>query len=87
MSQPVRTCVGCRRKAGKSELVRLVWQEACVVDPAQREPGRGAYLHRGPDCVALAVKRRSLGRALRVTGVDPEVLTRRWAEAGAGELA
>ena len=87
MAQPVRTCVGCRRKAGKSELVRLVWQQSVVVDPAQREPGRGAYLHPGPDCVALAVKRRSLGRALRVTGVDPEVLTHRWAEAGAGELA
>ncbi|GAA1822445.1 YlxR family protein [Microlunatus capsulatus] len=87
MSQPVRTCVGCRRKAGKSELVRLVWQQSVVVDPAQREHGRGAYLHPGPDCVALAVKRRALGRALRVTGVDPEVLARRWDEAGAGQLA
>ena len=87
MSQPVRTCVGCRRKAGKSELVRLVWQQSVKVDPAQREPGRGAYLHPGPDCVALAVKRRSLGRALRVTGVDPEVLAHRWAESGAGEPA
>ena len=87
MSQPVRTCVGCRRKAGKSELVRLVWQQSVTVDPAQRAPGRGAYLHPGPDCVALAVKRRSLGRALRVTGVDPEVLTHRWAESGAGQLA
>ena len=87
MSQPVRTCVGCRRKAEKSELVRLVWQQACVVDPAQREPGRGAYLHRGPDCLALALKRRSLGRALRVGGVDPDLLTHRWVEAGAGQPA
>ena len=63
MSQPVRTCVGCRRKAGKSELVRLVWQQTVVVDPAQREPGRGAYLHRGPDCLALAVRRRAVTRA------------------------
>jgi predicted RNA-binding protein YlxR (DUF448 family) len=87
VSQPVRTCVGCRRKAGKSELVRLVWQQACVVDLAQREPGRGAYLHPGPACLALAVRRRSLGRALRVPGVDPDVLTHRWAESGAAELA
>ena len=87
MSQPVRTCVGCRRKAGKSELVRLVWQQAVVVDRPQRAPGRGAYLHPGPGCVALAVKRRALGRALRVTGVDPEVLALRWADAGAGEPA
>ncbi len=83
----MRTCVGCRRKAEKSELVRLVWQQTCVVDPAQREPGRGAYLHRGPDCLAAALKRRSLGRALRVGGVDPELLTRQWVEAGAGQPA
>jgi predicted RNA-binding protein YlxR (DUF448 family) len=85
--KPVRTCVGCRRKADKSELVRLVWQGTVVVDRAQRAPGRGAYLHPGPACAALAVKRRSLGRALRVTGVDPEVLALRWAEAERAELA
>ena len=87
MVQPVRTCIGCRRKAGKSELVRLVWQQVVVVDRAQRAPGRGAYLHPGPDCVALALKRRALGRALRVTGVDAAVLALRWAEAGGGEPA
>ena len=87
MSQPVRTCVGCRRKAAKSELVRLVWHSAVVVDPAQREPGRGAYLHPGPDCLAQALRRRTLPRALRVTGVDPEALTRCWAESNAVPIA
>lgn len=74
----MRTCVGCRRKAVKSELIRMVWQQTVVVDACQREPGRGAYLHPGPDCLALAVRRRSLGRALRVPGVDPEALARAW---------
>ncbi len=74
----MRTCVGCRRKAGKSELVRLVWQQTVVVDPRQVEPGRGAYLHPGQECLALAVRRRAVSRALRVSGVDPEVLVRRW---------
>jgi predicted RNA-binding protein YlxR (DUF448 family) len=81
VNSPVRTCVGCRRQAAKSALVRLVWRQTVVVDPVQREPGRGAYLHPGADCLALAVRRRSLGRALRVGGIDPDVLRERWAAA------
>jgi predicted RNA-binding protein YlxR (DUF448 family) len=36
-----------------------------VEDPTGRAPGRGAYLHDDPDCRALALKKRSLERALR----------------------
>jgi predicted RNA-binding protein YlxR (DUF448 family) len=38
-------------------------------DPARIRPGRGAHLHPDPACLALAERRRALGRALRVTGV------------------
>ena len=35
-------------------------------------PGRGAWLHRDPECVELAERRRAFARALRVPGpVDP----------------
>jgi predicted RNA-binding protein YlxR (DUF448 family) len=45
-------------------------------DPRRRLPGRGAHLHPDPACLALAVRRRALGRALRVDGViDTGVLT------------
>lgn len=63
---PVRTCVGCRATAGKAELVRLVWDEAAarvVADPRQVLPGRGCYLH--PGCGAEALRRKTVGRALR----------------------
>ena len=83
----MRTCIGCRRTAHKSELVRLVWQQTVVVDPRQREPGRGAYLHRGPDCLALALRRRAVTRALHITGLDPDALRRRWAEADLDQVA
>ncbi|HEU5487113.1 MAG TPA: YlxR family protein [Microlunatus sp.] len=66
MPSPVRTCVGCRGRAAKTELLRIVWQAGPVVDPQQRETGRGAYLHRRPECLELALKRRSLARALRL---------------------
>ncbi|UWZ40262.1 YlxR family protein [Dactylosporangium roseum] len=72
---PVRTCVGCRKRASSSELLRVVAIESgldqfrAVPDPARRRPGRGAHLHPDPACLALAERRRAFGRALRVTGV------------------
>ncbi|CAA9383927.1 MAG: COG2740: Predicted nucleic-acid-binding protein implicated in transcription termination [uncultured Propionibacteriaceae bacterium] len=41
-----------------------------MVDPQQREPGRGAYLHRNPECLDQAVRRRAVGRALKVARLD-----------------
>ena len=72
---PVRTCVGCRRRAQASELLRVVAVvrdgESIVIepDPARIRLGRGAHLHPDPACLALAERRRAFGRALRVSGV------------------
>jgi predicted RNA-binding protein YlxR (DUF448 family) len=74
---PVRTCIGCRERAAKSELLRVTagsdsdGRPAVVPDPAAIRPGRGAHLHPTPACYDLAVRRRAFGRALRVaTGLD-----------------
>ena len=37
-------------------------------DPQRQLPGRGAHLHREPDCLAQAERRRAFPRALRVPG-------------------
>jgi hypothetical protein len=73
----VRTCVACRQEGGKRELIRVVRNPdgVAAVDPTGRAPGRGAYLHRSPECVEVARKRRALDRALGAI-VQPEV----WAE-------
>ena len=66
MSAPVRTCVGCGAQAGQAELSRLVVEGArVVVDGTRRRGGRGAWIHASPECLARAVKRRAIGRALR----------------------
>ena len=66
MSPPVRTCIGCRERTEKSQLLRLVARDGTVdIDHRQILPGRGAYLHPRPACLEQALKRRSLGRALR----------------------
>lgn len=69
----VRTCVGCRQRSGKDSLLRVVAVQidgsyAVQADPRGRMPGRGAYLHRSPECFDLALRRRAFGRALRISG-------------------
>ncbi|MFB7373759.1 YlxR family protein [Streptomyces sp. NPDC056222] len=66
---PERTCVGCRERAAKSDLLRIVEVEgACVPDHRGTLPGRGAYLHPASVCLDLAVRRRAFPRAFRVQG-------------------
>ena len=72
-SQPVRTCVGCRERAAKQDLLRVVARgdgssQVLVPDPDGRSPGRGAYLHRSTACLDSALRRRAFPRALRVPG-------------------
>ena len=74
--EPERSCVGCRERAPKAELLRLVRSgDGVRVDPLGRAPGRGAYVHRDPGCVDAAVRRRALAGALRV-GLAEEELAR-----------
>jgi uncharacterized protein len=66
---PVRTCVGCRERAARADLLRVVAEgDRLVPDPARRLPGRGASVHPDPRCVDLAEKRRAFPRALRLPG-------------------
>ena len=71
--ESVRTCLGCRQRATKHELLRVVVKEsgsglAVVPDLTRRLPGRGAHLHPTPECLALALRRRAFSRALKASG-------------------
>ena len=70
---PVRTCIGCRVRASRAVLLRVVAVEvagetAVVPDPHHRLAGRGAWLHPDPSCLELAERRRAFPRALRRVG-------------------
>ncbi|MFB6620218.1 YlxR family protein [Streptomyces sp. NPDC056367] len=66
---PERTCVGCRERAAKSDLLRIVAiGDECVPDHRGTLPGRGAYVHPVVVCLDQAVRRRAFPRALRSAG-------------------
>ncbi|WP_329221550.1 YlxR family protein [Streptomyces sp. NBC_01485] len=78
---PERTCVGCRERAAKTELLRIVAiKDACVPDPRGTLPGRGAYLHPAPVCLDQAVRRRAFTRALRAPGALDTKALRQYVE-------
>ncbi len=87
----IRTCIGCRQRVSAAELLRVaagpvmteVPEQAVSIhpDPLHRVPGRGAWLHPGPDCMALAERRRAFGRALRIAGPTDITAVREYIDA------
>ncbi|MEV6668495.1 YlxR family protein [Streptomyces nigra] len=78
---PERTCVGCRERAAKTDLVRIVAiEDECVPDPRGTLPGRGAYVHPALVCLDQAVRRRAFTRALRAPGALDTKALRRYVE-------
>lgn len=70
---PERTCVACRAKRERSDLLRVARRPDGTVaaDPEGKAPGRGAYVCRRAGCVAEAQPR--LSRALRRPLTDEDL--------------
>jgi uncharacterized protein len=75
----VRTCVGCRARAPRSTLLRVVAVDSTLVpDEKASMPGRGAWVHETNECVEAAIRRRAFVRALRVSGpLDTQTFEKR----------
>jgi predicted RNA-binding protein YlxR (DUF448 family) len=66
VTEPIRSCVGCGRKAPQGQLLRFVAEDGRLV-PGPGKPGRGAYTCRRLACFERAVWRRAFNRTLRQT--------------------
>ncbi|MEY4347671.1 MAG: hypothetical protein RIS43_90 [Actinomycetota bacterium] len=63
---PLRTCVGCRKRAALTDLIRLVVVDGVVtVDRDRKVSGRGAHLHPDLSCAEQAIARKSFQRSFR----------------------
>ena len=75
MAAPIRTCVGCGRKAPQAELLRFTAPDG-VLQRDPKGPGRGAYTCPRLACFERAATRRAFARTLRLNvQIDP-ALTR-----------
>ncbi len=66
--RPIRTCIGCRIRRSKSELLRIVRTPSkdIKIDLHVNSEGRGAYLCFDVKCAQKAIKHRSIERQLSV---------------------
>ncbi|MCD7845951.1 MAG: YlxR family protein [Oscillospiraceae bacterium] len=73
MAESLRMCAGCRARATKKELIRIVRTPdgQVIADAKAKAPGRGAYLCRKTACLEKARKSRALERMLAVE-ITPE---------------
>jgi len=64
---PFRTCIACRQKRPKRELLRVVRtpEGSITIDPQGKLSGRGAYLCPSRECWEVALDPGKLGRALK----------------------
>jgi predicted RNA-binding protein YlxR (DUF448 family) len=75
-----RMCAGCKNRADRNELVRLVLGDQppfIAVDLGRKLPGRGLSVHPRRRCVRDAVRKGGLSRALgQMAASEPESIER-----------
>jgi predicted RNA-binding protein YlxR (DUF448 family) len=67
---PIRTCISCKVKRRKTELMRIVLdaQGRVVRDKSGKRPGRGAYVCESRSCLERLVRGNILTKAFREEG-------------------
>lgn len=65
---PQRSCVACRTKKDKNELIRIVKNQAneIIIDESGKKPGKGAYICESMECLEKGIKSKALERALEL---------------------
>jgi len=73
--KPLRTCVGCRQKSDKRELLRIVRtpEGKIEIDPKGKKAGRGTYICKKRSCLEKAAKGKSLEHSLKHP-VSPDII-------------
>ena len=71
---PQRTCIGCREKKNKTELIRIVCNKEGEIslDINEKKEGRGAYICNKQECLEKAIKSKSIEKAFK-RKIDDEI--------------
>lgn len=75
MAKPIRTCIGCRRKREKQNLIRLVRNPDYTVsiDPNYRKPGRGGYVCPNEKCIKNGITAKRVNWVLHTNLNDEDI--------------
>jgi predicted RNA-binding protein YlxR (DUF448 family) len=64
---PIRTCIGCKGKKTKKEMIRIIRTPdgKIEIDKTGKKSGRGAYLCGNVKCLDIAFRENSLNKSLK----------------------
>ena len=67
MNKPERTCMVCRTKTDRNNLIRVVRgvDGSISIDKTQKVNGRGMYICNTQECISKAIKTRAVSRAFK----------------------
>lgn len=67
-SKETRTCIACRKKDNKYNLVRIINSNECgiMVDKKQNAEGRGAYICKNEECFNKIIKTKALSKVFKI---------------------
>ena len=67
MHTPTRTCVCCKNKFQKCDLIRITYlDENVVIDQNKINPHRAIYVCKDQKCISLLQKNKAIERFLKV---------------------
>jgi predicted RNA-binding protein YlxR (DUF448 family) len=64
---PVRTCIGCKCKKPKKDMIRIIKTPdgKIEIDRTGKKSGRGAYICGNAKCLDIALRKNNLNRSLK----------------------
>ena len=72
----VRTCVSCRKKDNKENLLRIISSQGVAkIDTTQKENTRGIYICNNKECIKKLLKMKNINKVVK-NGVEAESLKR-----------
>lgn len=67
MSEPIRTCIVCRKKSTKDNFIKIIKNknDEFFIEKDKKLDGRGAYICNSQECFEKALKTKALNRAFK----------------------
>lgn len=68
MSNPIRTCIVCRKKGTKENFIKIVLNKSgeFLIEKNKKLDGRGAYICKNGDCIMNCQKSKAINRAFKM---------------------
>ena len=63
----IRTCIACRAKKNKEELLRIVENnKVAIIDKSQKENTRGMYICNDKNCINKLLKAKDITKCIKI---------------------